>query len=113
MKTECKKCHAKQDQDSSKAEQYCFSCGAILSTNKYVQEVDFMNSKVVGKFVHQGMLRGKPYYLACDLVVGRTLWSWLETDPVAEGTRQSVRDWSQNGPATVFDWGWGQELSVG
>lgn len=45
--------------DAVKGESWCLTCASLIEKNALVQELDFENNKAVGKFVHNGMLRGK------------------------------------------------------
>lgn len=48
------------EHDSVKGISWCSTCGRQLDINMFISELDFMNNKATGKFVHNGMLRGKP-----------------------------------------------------
>ena len=37
----------------------CGSCGVLVSTNKFANELEFQDNKAVGKWVYGGQLRGK------------------------------------------------------
>ena len=56
----CKKCQEDvlTEQDTQGVI-WCKFCGMKLDSNILVTELDFQNQKAVGKFVHDGLLRGK------------------------------------------------------
>jgi transcription initiation factor TFIIIB Brf1 subunit/transcription initiation factor TFIIB len=47
------------DHDSIKGESWCRSCGTRTGQNMFTSEVDFVDNKAAGKFIHNNILRGK------------------------------------------------------
>ena len=49
--------------DSVKGESWCRSCGTRVAVNMFASEIDFVDNKAAGKFIHNNILRGKPFAL--------------------------------------------------
>jgi len=45
--------------DSLKGVSYCQTCGMEVDTNQFVSDIDFVDNKAAGTFIHGGIYRGK------------------------------------------------------